>query len=147
MIRKIVGPLFFALSFLANAAEQDLEKMRANAYSDAQALGRCAGYLKFVSIVHDSRKQPMQAKDAKQKSNGWRIATMGALFAAGWKSEVSTTAESIFEGAVTGWLARAEAQDPELGVALIQENNFCLSINEKQELYRELMKRIAYERQ
>ena len=138
MIRKIVGPLLFALSFLASAADQDLEKIRENAYSDAQALGRCAGYLKFVGIAHDARKQPMQAKDAEQKSNGWRIATMGALFAAGWKSEaVSTTAESIYEGAVTGWLARAEAQDPELGVALNQENNFCLSINEKEELYRD----------
>lgn len=144
MIRKILraGLILFALS--ASAAENEQAVQQHEAYSDAQVLGRCAGFLSFMSQLYAAQNQLIQANDAALKSNGWRIATMGALLAAGWRSEnLARTADSIYEGAITSWRVRLEGADPDLSSSLDEESKFCLSHNQSQEIYREFLKRVA----
>lgn len=144
MIRKILiaGLIFFTLS--ASAAENEQAALQHEAYSDAQVLGRCAGFLGFMSQLYAAQNQLIQADDAALKSNGWRLATMGALLAAGWRSEnLARTANSIYEGAITGWRGRLEITDSDLSSSLDEESKFCLSHNQSQEIYREFLKRVA----
>jgi len=144
VIRIIVGIGLTLFLMSASAAEPEQSDLQEKAYDDAQVLGKCAGYLSFVGQIYAAQNKPIQAQEAAQKSNGWRIATMGALLAAGWKAEnISRTADSIYEVTVTKWMARVEARDTELSSLLDDEGEFCLSHNQSQEIYREFLKKIA----
>lgn len=125
----------------ANCSDAAVEKERAKAYEDALALGRCAGWFSFMSKVYDSSGKKYQAEDAAMKSNGWRIASMGALYAAGWRGErVSITSNSIYEGAFTNWMAKIEMKSDFLLAESEQERSFCLLYNDAQEAYRKQYK-------
>lgn len=128
---------FVALIFNAQAAGIN----NSEAYDDAQLLGSCAGMLEFNSQIQAAQGNPASAEDLHQKANGWRIATMGALSEAGWKDEnITSTADSIYNGALTHWYSAAERKDPNIGRELNETIDKCLEINDKQEKYRKAIK-------
>ncbi|MDP3281559.1 MAG: hypothetical protein U1D41_03205 [Nitrosomonas sp.] len=138
----LISLLFISLSSIAQESPRATQP--AAAYDEAQILGKCAGYLRFLSQIFEAQHKLHQAKDASNRSNGWYIATMGALLAAGWKGEnVVRTADSIYEGAVASWMALAESGDSNLQREIDKEYSLCLSHTNSQELYREFIKQIA----
>ncbi|MBY0474707.1 MAG: hypothetical protein K2Q13_06570 [Nitrosomonas sp.] len=130
MIRTICTASLLFAAMSTGAADLKIEDQKEESYVDAQALGRCAGFLSFMSKIYEAEDKPFQAKDANQKSNGWRIATMGALLAAGWKSEnIPRTADSIYQISETNWMA---ALDLNCRWPSIKKQRFvCLKINPK----------------
>lgn len=138
----IILAVLLSLASLPAVAELTAEE-KSLAYDEALVLGQCAGLLKFTSILLEAQDKPFQAKDASQKSNGWRIATMGALYTAGWRGErIAITADSIFEGALTQWLGKLESGSPTIVSEMEKEVSACLSHNESQEDFRKLYKMI-----
>ncbi|MBD3876920.1 hypothetical protein IEG05_17005 [Pseudomonas kunmingensis] len=122
----------YSISCLANQSA---------AYDDAQALGACAGMLEFTSQILAAQGKPASAENFHQKANGWRIATMGALSEANWKPEnINSTADSIYNSALTNWQSKIERNDPDIISALELSASKCQEINEKQESYRKAMK-------
>ncbi len=66
---------------------------------------------------------------------------MGALSEANWKPEnINSTADSIYNSALTNWQSKIERNDPDIISALELSASKCQEINEKQESYRKAMK-------
>ncbi len=122
----------YSISCLANESA---------AYDDAQAIGACAGMLEFTSQILAAQGKPASAENFHQKANGWRIATMGALSEANWKPEnINSTADSIYNSALTNWQSNLERGDPNIISDLELSTSKCKEINEKQESYRKAIK-------
>lgn len=111
------------------------------AYDDAQALGACAGMLEFTSQILAAQGKPANAERFHQQANGWRIATMGALSEANWKSEnINSTADSIYNSELTIWQSKLERNDPNIISELEISTSKCEGIKGKQESYRKAIK-------
>lgn len=134
---------YITIALLALAGDRTLsatpEQMQT--YEVAQTLGKCAGMLEFASQLQMASGNEAAATDLHQKANGWRIATMGALQEAGWADEnLVTTADGIYEGALTGWKAQLEQDAANLAPALQAQTDICHQHDALQEVYRMLIK-------
>ncbi|WP_313057663.1 hypothetical protein [Stutzerimonas nitrititolerans] len=133
--------LMAALLLTATFSVQANDIDRAEAYDDAQTLGQCAGLLEFYSQFQAAKGNSASAENLHQKANGWRIASMGALTAAGWEeSNILSTADSIYSGSLASWHSALEHDVSSLAGKLTDTLDSCLKINDKQESYRRLIK-------
>jgi len=97
--------------------------------------------LEFTSQILAVQGKPESAENFHQKANGWRIATMGALSEANWKPEnIISTADSIYNSALTNWQSKLERNDQNIISDLELSTDKCQEINKKQESYRKSIK-------
>jgi hypothetical protein len=117
-----------------------------NALEEAKILASCAGFLSFTSKLMENLNKPYQAKENHMKSNGWRIASMGAFFVAGMNGKnVNRMVESAHEVAYVKWMAMMEREDSNLQSEVEKELSHCLSYNSSQQYYRDIMRELVKE--
>ena len=130
--------LLSAVASSISGAEESTGDENSAAYDQAGVLGRCAGMLEFAGAIAEKAGQPYIALDARQKASDWRIATRGALLAAGWRGGlVDTKADSIYESSLTGWMTRLESGAQNAPEELSNAMDFCLQHDAVHKKYRE----------
>ena len=112
-------------------------------YEIGHSLAECAALFSFWSEQFETQKLQENAKSAKYKSNGWRIASLGAFYTAGYSQERrNSLMKSTYETSLIDLKAEAETgKDP---FKIIQEKALtCQPLNNSQEKYRKIMKSLS----
>lgn len=123
-----------------SSAEELSYPNQEKALEEAKILASCAGFLSFTSKLMEDLNKPYQAKENHMKSNGWRIASMGAFYVAGMNGKnVNRTVESAHEVAYVKWMSMMEREDSNLPSEMEKEISHCLSYNSSQQFYRDFM--------
>ena len=124
--------LFFLVSIHSYASPDE--------YSIGNKLAKCAGFFTFWSGQLSSAGLHENSIDAANKSNGWRIASLGAFYSDGFSHERRNSLMiNAYSTAITSLNARVEAGKAPSQI-IDEKISECLPLNNYQETYRQKMK-------
>ena len=143
MKRKVMIFLLVAIAQSAIGSDDVTADEKSAAFDQAEIFGRCAGMLAFAGVIAERAGQKLTSMDAQQKASGWRTATMGALIVAGWEGErITTTADSMYERALSSWMAKLESGSETAPEELSNEMDFCLQHDASEREYKKKYNRM-----